>query len=140
MVQILKIRLSRDCPTCWSISCTANKPRSYCWCQEVLADRSLTWLSPERLCQSMTNTEADSRSQLLEWAWGPWWSSWRWLATIIYFDDLWLGFKTQYYTIIVLQCALLYFCFQKFKLSRVFHFTIFSKNSSCDIMIAIVSR
>jgi hypothetical protein len=29
----------------------------------VLADRSLIKLSPERLCQSLTNTEVDARSQ-----------------------------------------------------------------------------
>jgi hypothetical protein len=41
----------------------------------VLADGSLIWLSPERLCQSLTNTEADSLSQPLDWAQGPrWWS------------------------------------------------------------------
>jgi len=34
-------------------------------CQEVHADRSLKQLSSERLCQSMTNTEADARSQPL---------------------------------------------------------------------------
>jgi hypothetical protein len=34
--------------------------------QEVLADRSLIHLSPERLCQSLTNTEADAHSQALD--------------------------------------------------------------------------
>jgi hypothetical protein len=33
---------------------------------EVLADRRLMQLSPERLCQSLTNTYADARSQLLD--------------------------------------------------------------------------
>jgi hypothetical protein len=32
-------------------------------CQKVLADRNLIWLSPERLCQSLTNTEEDAHSQ-----------------------------------------------------------------------------
>jgi hypothetical protein len=32
----------------------------------MLADRSLIWLSPERLFQSLTNTEVDSCSQLLD--------------------------------------------------------------------------
>jgi hypothetical protein len=32
-------------------------------------------LSPERLCQSLTNTYADARSQLLDWAQGPQWRS-----------------------------------------------------------------
>jgi hypothetical protein len=40
-----------------AIPYTATKPRSYYGCQQVLADRSLIWLSPERFCQSLTNTE-----------------------------------------------------------------------------------
>ena len=43
----------------------ATKPRHYCGCQEVLADRSLRWLSPERFCQSLTNTE-EAHSQPLD--------------------------------------------------------------------------
>ena len=35
-----------------------------CW--EVLADESLICLSPESLCQSLTNTEADAGSQPLD--------------------------------------------------------------------------
>jgi hypothetical protein len=35
-------------------------------CREVLAECSLIWLSPERLCQSLTNAEADASSQLLD--------------------------------------------------------------------------
>jgi hypothetical protein len=31
-----------------------------CGCQEVLADRSLIWLSPKRLCQRLTNAEVDA--------------------------------------------------------------------------------
>jgi hypothetical protein len=42
-----------------------------CW-GEALADGSLRWLSPERLCQSLTNTEADAHSHLLDWAQDPW--------------------------------------------------------------------
>ena len=61
--QILKERPSRHCPTWGSIPYTTTKPRHYCGCWEVLADRSLIWLSPERLCQSLTNTEADAHSQ-----------------------------------------------------------------------------
>ena len=38
----------------------------YCECREVLVDRSLTWLSPERLCQSLTNTEEEACSQPLD--------------------------------------------------------------------------
>jgi hypothetical protein len=37
----LKERLSRDCPTWGSIPYTVTKPRHYCGCQEVHADRSL---------------------------------------------------------------------------------------------------
>jgi hypothetical protein len=36
----------------------------------VFADGSLIWLSPERLCQSLTKTEAEAHSQLLDRAWG----------------------------------------------------------------------
>jgi hypothetical protein len=43
----------------------------------VIDDRSLIWLSSERLCQSLTNTEADACSQPLDWAQGPEWKSWR---------------------------------------------------------------
>jgi hypothetical protein len=43
---------------------TVTKPRHYCGCQEVYAERSLIWLSPERLCQSLTNTETDARRML----------------------------------------------------------------------------
>jgi hypothetical protein len=41
------------------------KPRHYCGCWEVLADRSLIWLSPERLFLSLTKSEADAPSQPL---------------------------------------------------------------------------
>jgi hypothetical protein len=36
---------------------------------EVLAEGSLKWLSPERLCQRLTNTEVDACSQPLDWEW-----------------------------------------------------------------------
>jgi hypothetical protein len=49
-----------------SIPYTVNKTRHYCESQKVLADRSLIQLSPERLCQSLTNTEADAHSQPLD--------------------------------------------------------------------------
>jgi hypothetical protein len=61
--QRLKERPSSDCPTWRSISCTVTKPRHYCGCQEVLADRNLIKLSPERLCKSLTSAEADALSQ-----------------------------------------------------------------------------
>jgi hypothetical protein len=51
-------------PHLGSIPYTVTKPGSYCGCWEVLTDRSLIWLSPERLCHSLTNTEADAHSQL----------------------------------------------------------------------------
>ena len=35
------------------------KPKHYCGCQEVHADRSLIQLSPERLCQNLTYSEVD---------------------------------------------------------------------------------
>jgi hypothetical protein len=50
----------RDCPTWESIPYTLTKPRHYCGCQQVLADRNLIQLSPERLCQCLTNTEVDA--------------------------------------------------------------------------------
>ncbi|KRY62277.1 hypothetical protein T4D_6339, partial [Trichinella pseudospiralis] len=56
----LKERPSRDCPTWGFIPYTVTKPRHYCGCQEVHAERSLIWLSPERPCQSLTNTEMDA--------------------------------------------------------------------------------
>jgi hypothetical protein len=56
----------RDCPTWGSIPYTFTKPRHYCGCQEMHAERSLIWLSLERPCQSLTNTEADTRSQPLD--------------------------------------------------------------------------
>jgi hypothetical protein len=52
--QRLKERPSRDCPTWGSIPHADTKPRHYCGCQEVLADRNLIQLSPERLCQILT--------------------------------------------------------------------------------------
>jgi hypothetical protein len=54
--QRLKERPSRDCPTWGFIPYTVTKPRHYCGCQEVLADRSPIQLSPDKLCQSLTNT------------------------------------------------------------------------------------
>ena len=64
--QRLNERPSRDCPTWVSIPYTVTKPRYYCGSQEGLADRSLIWLSPEGLCQSLTYTEEDPHSQPLD--------------------------------------------------------------------------
>ena len=66
MEQRLKERSCRDCPTWGSFPYTGIKPGHYCGCWEVLADRSLMWLSPERLSQSLTDTKADACSQVLE--------------------------------------------------------------------------
>jgi hypothetical protein len=55
--QILKESPFRDClPSPRSIPYAVTKPGHYWGCQEVLADRSLIWMSPERFCQSLTNT------------------------------------------------------------------------------------
>jgi hypothetical protein len=50
---------------------TTTKPRHSCGCQQVLADRSLIKLSPERMCQCLTNTDVDALSQPLYLAQGP---------------------------------------------------------------------
>ena len=59
MEQRLKERPSRDCPPGKSIPHADTKPSHYCGCQEVLDDRSLRQLSPERPYQILTNTNAD---------------------------------------------------------------------------------
>jgi hypothetical protein len=53
-------------PTWGSIPYTVTKPRHYYGCQEVLAGRSLIWMTPERLCQRLTNTEVDALRQPLD--------------------------------------------------------------------------
>ena len=69
--QGLEKRSSRDCLTWGSIPYAATKPSHYCWCQEVLANRSLIWMPPERLCQSLRSTESDAHSQPFYWEGGP---------------------------------------------------------------------
>jgi hypothetical protein len=64
--QRLKERPSRDCPTWGSIPYIVPKPAGYCGCWEVLADRSLIELSPEKLCQSLTSAKADAYSHPLD--------------------------------------------------------------------------
>lgn len=59
---------SRDCHIWGSILYTVTKPRHCSGCQNVLAERKLIQMSPEELCQRLTNTEAHDSSQLLEWA------------------------------------------------------------------------
>jgi hypothetical protein len=54
-----------------SILHAATKHRDYCGCQKVLTVRSLIQLTPERLCQILTNTDANAHSQPLDWAHGP---------------------------------------------------------------------
>ena len=68
IVKYRKERPSKNCPTWGSIPHTATKPGHYGGCQEVLTDRSLIWLSPERVCQNLTNTEEEACSQPLDWA------------------------------------------------------------------------
>jgi hypothetical protein len=62
----LKEWLPRDCPTWGFILYTITKPRHYGRCQQELADRSLIYLSPERLCQCLTNREVDAHSHSLD--------------------------------------------------------------------------
>jgi len=57
--QGLKKRSSRDCSTWGSIPYAATKPSHYCWCQEVLVDRSLTWVSPKQLLIQMRMVAAN---------------------------------------------------------------------------------
>jgi hypothetical protein len=64
--QKLNERPSKDCPAWGTIPCTVIKPRYYCGCQKVLADRRLIKLFPERLCQCLTNIEVDALSQPLD--------------------------------------------------------------------------
>jgi hypothetical protein len=66
MEKRLKERTSKDCPIWGSIPYEDIKPRHYCECQEVLADRILIELSLERLCQILTNTDADVGCQPLD--------------------------------------------------------------------------
>ena len=42
-------------------------PWQYYWYCAVLADRNLAWLSSERLDQQLTETEADTHTQALDW-------------------------------------------------------------------------
>jgi hypothetical protein len=56
----------RDCPTWGSIPYTATKPRRFGGCREMLADGRLIWLTPERLCQTLRNTEAEAGRQPLK--------------------------------------------------------------------------
>jgi hypothetical protein len=68
--QSLKEKPSTAWPTWGSILCTSTKSRHYCGCQGVLADKRLIYLSPERFCYILTNTEAYACSEPLEWTQG----------------------------------------------------------------------
>jgi hypothetical protein len=57
-----EVRPSRDCPTCRFIPHADAKPRHYCGCQQVLAERGLIKLSPGRLYLILANTEADAHN------------------------------------------------------------------------------
>jgi hypothetical protein len=59
-------RPPRNCTTWGSIPHTVTKLRHYGGCQQVLADRNLMKLSPEKLYQCWTNTEVDALSQTLD--------------------------------------------------------------------------
>ena len=65
MEQRLKESPSRDCPTWGSIPHVDIKHLHYYRCQEVLADRSLIQLYPERLCQILTNTDVETTMEKL---------------------------------------------------------------------------
>jgi hypothetical protein len=64
---------SRDCLTWGSTPYTVTKTIHYCGCQVMLGDRRLIWLSPEKLCQSLTNTEAGAHRRPLDLARAPQW-------------------------------------------------------------------
>jgi hypothetical protein len=44
----------------------SHQTQTHCGWQKVLSDRSLIWLSPERLCQYLTSTKVDTLSQTLD--------------------------------------------------------------------------
>ena len=71
----LKERPSRYLPNLGSIPCSGTKPWHYYWCHVVLADRSLAWLSSERLYQQLTEPDEDTYTQILDGGQGPLWKS-----------------------------------------------------------------
>ena len=48
-----------------------HQNQTFCRCQQELADRILIYLSPERLCQCLTNTEVGAHSHPLDRAQVP---------------------------------------------------------------------
>jgi hypothetical protein len=67
MEQRLEEWPANDQPNFGSISWASTKPWQYYWCYVVLADRSLAWLSSERLYQQLTETDEDTYSPALDW-------------------------------------------------------------------------
>ena len=67
----IKRRAIQRLPHLGFIPYTITKPRHYCVCQQVLAERGLIMLSPERLFQCLANTEVDAHSHPLDRAKGP---------------------------------------------------------------------
>ena len=72
-----EVKAIQRLPDLGPIPYTVTKFRHYCGFQQVLTDRALISLSPERFCQCLTNSEVDAHSQPLDWAQGPQWKSWR---------------------------------------------------------------
>jgi hypothetical protein len=63
-----KERPPSDWPNLESSPYLGIKPRHYCWHHVVLADRSLAWLSAERLYQQLTETNTGTAKH---WVQGP---------------------------------------------------------------------
>jgi hypothetical protein len=66
MEQRLKKWSCRDNPTMWSIHLQIPNSDTISDAKNVLTDRSLVWLSYERLCQHVTKTDADTHNQPLD--------------------------------------------------------------------------
>ena len=60
-----KERTHRDYPTWRSITNADTTARHYFGWQKLFTNSSLIQLSPERLCQILTNTDMDAHSQPL---------------------------------------------------------------------------
>jgi hypothetical protein len=73
MEKRLKERQSNDWPNLVSISWVGTKFWDYYWFLNVLTDGSLTWLPSEKPYQQLTETDADTYIQLLDWGLGPLW-------------------------------------------------------------------
>jgi hypothetical protein len=73
MRQSLNVWSSSDQPILVSIPWEVTICWHYCWCQDVLV--GMAWLSSQRLYQCLTETDADTYSQPLEWAQETLWRS-----------------------------------------------------------------